>query len=85
MKDFDRFSQKIWELILQHSAQAYGDILHLVHRRAVGRSENLGVPVVVFGGHNLPPPPSVEIRLTDLPKSGGAMAPPAPLRTTPLL
>ena len=43
--------------------------------RAVGRSENPGVPVV-FSGHNLPP--LVEIGLTDLPKSGGTMAPPAP-------
>ena len=33
----------------------------------------------LFGGHNLPLP--VEIGLTDLPKSGGAMAPPAPLGT----
>ena len=41
--------------------------------RVVGRSENPGVPVL-FGGHNLPP--LVEIGLTDLPKSGGAMAPP---------
>ena len=38
----------------------------------VGRSENPGVPVL-FGGHSLPP--LVEIGLTDLPKSGGAMAP----------
>ena len=37
--------------------------------RAVGRSENPGVPVL-FGGHNLSP--LVEIGLTDLPKSGGA-------------
>ena len=37
--------------------------------RAVGRSENPGVPVL-FGGHNLPP--LVEIGLTDLPKSGDA-------------
>ena len=44
--------------------------------RAVGRSENPGVPVL-FGGHNLPP--LVRIGLTDLPKSGSAMAPPAPL------
>ena len=49
--------------------------------RAVGRSENPGVPVL-FGGHNLPP--LVEIGLTDLPKSGGAMAPPAPPGTTGL-
>ena len=40
--------------------------------RAVGRSENLGVPVL-FGGHNLPP--LVEIGLTDPPKSGGARHP----------
>ena len=43
--------------------------------RAVGRSENPGVPLL-FGGHNLPP--LVEIELTDLPKSGGAIVPPAP-------
>ena len=34
-------------------------------------SENPGVPVL-FGGHKLPP--LFEIGLTDLPKSGGAMA-----------
>jgi hypothetical protein len=49
--------------------------------RAVGGSENLGVPVL-FGGHNLPP--LVEIGLTDLPKFGGAMASPAPPGTTGL-
>ena len=49
--------------------------------RAVGRSENPGVPVL-FVGHNLAP--LVEIGLTDLPKSGGAMAPPAPAGTTGL-
>ena len=49
--------------------------------RAVGRSENPGVPVL-FGGQNLPP--LVEIGLIDLPKTGGAMAPPAPPGTTPL-
>ena len=49
--------------------------------RAVGRSENLRIPVL-FGGHNLPP--LVEIGLTDLPKSGGAMVPPAPPGTTGL-
>ena len=38
---------------------------------------------VLFGGHNLSP--LVEIGLTDLPKSGGAMAPPAPPGTTGLL
>ena len=49
--------------------------------RAVGRSENTGVPVL-FGGLNLPP--LVEVGLTDLPKSGGAMAPPATPGATPL-
>ena len=42
-------------------------------RRAIERSENPRVPVLL-GGHNLPP--IVEIGLTDLPKSGGA--PPGP-------
>ena len=50
--------------------------------RAVGGSENSGVPVL-YGGHNLPP--LVEIGLTDLPKFGGAMAPPAPPGTTGLI
>ena len=45
-------------------------------------SENPAVPVL-YGGHNLLP--LVEIGLTDLPKSGGAMAPPAPPETTGLL
>ena len=49
--------------------------------RAVGRSENPGVPVL-FGGHNWPA--LVEIGLTDVPKSGGAMAPPTPPGTTAL-
>ena len=52
------------------------------YERAVGRSENPGVPIL-FGGHTLPPA-LFEIGLTDLPKSGGAMAPPAPPGTTPL-
>jgi hypothetical protein len=39
----------------------------------MGRSGIPGVPVL-FGGHNLPS--LVEIGLTDLPKSGGTMAPP---------
>ena len=52
--------------------------------RAVGRSENPEVPVL-FVGHNMPfPPPLVEVGLTDLPKSEGAMAPPALPGTTPL-
>jgi hypothetical protein len=42
----------------------------LSNSRAVGRSENLGVPVL-FGWHNLLP--LVELGLTDLPKSRGAM------------
>ena len=53
--------------------------LHIT--RAVERSENPGVPVL-FAGHNLPP--LVEIGLTDLPKTGGAMAPLAPPGTTGL-
>ena len=41
--------------------------------RAVGRSGNPGVPVF-FGGHNLPP--LIEIGLTALPKSWGAIGTP---------
>ena len=51
------------------------------YNRAVGRSENPGVPVS-FSGHNLPP--LVDIGLTDLPKSVGAMAPPVPPGTSPM-
>ena len=40
-----------------------------IRDRAVGRSENPGVPVLLCG-HNLPP--LVQIGLTDLPKSVGA-------------
>ena len=47
--------------------------------RAVGRSENSGLPVS-FGGHNLAP--QIKIDLTDLPKSGGTMALPAHPGTT---
>ena len=39
----------------------------MVRFRAVGRSENPGVPVL-FDGHNLPP--LVKIGLTEMPKSG---------------
>ena len=53
----------------------------LICIRAVGRSENPGVPVL-FGGHYLPP--LVEIGLTDQPKSGGAMAPRHPSGTAGL-
>ena len=42
---------------------------------AVGKSENPGA-AVLFGGHNLSP--LVEIGLTDLPKSEGAMVPLSP-------
>ena len=43
-------------------------LVHVV--QGLGKCENPGVPVL-FGRHNLPP--LVEIGLTDLPKSGGAM------------
>ena len=49
--------------------------LYQSYHRAVGRSENSGVPVL-FGRHNLPSP--VGIGLTDLPNIGGALAPPVP-------
>ena len=49
--------------------------------RAVGKSKNLGVPVL-YGRHNLPP--LVEIGLIDLPKSGGVMSSPSPSGTTGL-
>ena len=44
--------------------------------RAVRRSENPGVPLFLLV--IICPPPLVDIGLTDLPKSGGAMAFPAP-------
>ena len=50
--------------------------------RAVARSENLGGHIIL-GGDNVPP--LVEIGLTDLPKSGGAHAPPALLLATGLV
>ena len=56
-------------------------------KRAIGRFENPGVPVL-FGGHNMPPllpVLPVDIRLTDLPKSGGVMAPLAPPGTKALM
>ena len=49
--------------------------------RAVARSENPGGHVVL-GGDNVPP--LVQIGLTDLPKTGGAHAPPAPPLATGL-
>ena len=42
--------------------------------RAIARSENPGGHIVL-GGDNVPP--LVEIGLTDLPKTGGAKAPPS--------
>ena len=56
------------------------DFFHI--SRAVARSENPG-GLVVLGGDNVSP--LVEIGLTDLPKTGGAMAPPALLIPTGLL
>ena len=50
--------------------------------RAVGRSENPGVPVVIRWAWSVP---LVERGLTDPPKSGDAMATLAPPGTTPLL
>ena len=47
----------------------------MVPYRAVARSENPG-GYIVMGGDNVPP--LVEIGLTDLPKTGGARAPPGP-------
>ena len=54
----------------------------LIAYRAIARSENPGGHVVL-GGDNVPP--LVEIGLADLPKSGGARAPPAPPLATGLL
>ena len=51
------------------------------HDRAVARSENPG-GLVVLGGDNVFP--MVEIGLTDLLKTGGAVAPPAPPLATAL-
>ena len=48
----------------------------------LNKAENPWVPGL-FGGHNLSP--LVEKGLTNLPKSGDAMAPPAPPGTTGLL
>ena len=67
------------ELIIEdHRGNYILDGMNILHYRAVGRSENPGVPVL-HGGHNLSL--LVEIGLTNLPKSGVAMAPPG---TTPL-
>ena len=53
----------------------------LFSSRAVARSENPGGHIVL-GGDSVPP--LVEIGLTDLSKSGGAQAPPAPPLATGL-
>ena len=51
--------------IISRSFEKHGGSMNYLIPRAVGRSENPGVPVL-FGGHNLPP--LVEIGLTDLQK-----------------
>ena len=75
--------QLVLLLIVPQNMTSFYILTYLVtlDTRAVGRSENPGVPVL-FVGHNLPP--LVEIGLTELLESGGAMAPPAPPRTTGL-
>ena len=74
---------KVQILILTHlSIQTDSLFNSSAFLRAVGRSENPGVVPVLFGVHNLPP--LVDIGLTVLPKSGGAMASPAPPGTTGL-
>ena len=57
-------------------------VICILSCRHVSRSENLGGRVVL-GGDNVPPP-LVEIGLPDLPKTGGAKAPPAPPLATAL-
>ena len=57
------------------------DITKVFRFRAFARSGNPGVPVL-FGEHNIPS--LVEIGLTDLPKSGDAMATPESPGTTGL-
>ena len=52
-----------------------------IFNRAVARSEFPG-GLIVLGGENVPP--LVEIGLTDLPKTGGAKALPAPPLATAL-
>ena len=64
-------------MICMCSKQTYGRNILLL--RAVGRSENPVVSVVIRWALSFP---LVEIGLTDLPKSGGAMATPTPPGTT---
>ena len=68
---FENFGQRY----KYHGYGIYLSCLYILYR-AVARSEDLGGHIVM-GGDNVPP--LVEIGLTDLPKSGGARAPPAPL------
>ena len=65
-----------------HFSGAVNFEMHYPICRAVARSENLGGHIVL-GVNNVPP--QVEIGLTDLPKSGGARAPPAPPLATGLI
>ena len=65
----------------RHSFKKNSTLCVYLKFRAVARSENLGGHIVL-GGDNVPP--LVEIGLTDLPKSGGAQAPPAPPLATGL-
>ena len=65
--------KKNWFANKTYSEINLDSCLHFSLTRAVGRSENPGVPVL-FGGNNVPP--LAEIGLTGLSKSGGAMAPP---------
>ena len=67
-------------IITQIACLLFSEIVFLTSR-AVARSENPEVPVL-FGGHNRPR--LVKIGLTDLPKSVGAMVPPAPPGMTAL-
>ena len=67
MVNLDRFSKFLKYFEKRSKLTKNLDFFARGERRAVGRSENPGVPVL-FGGHNLLP--LVEIGLTDLPKSG---------------
>ena len=80
----DKIGYVLWsQSLLTRKSKTDGEKIRPNSSEFQGRRKykNLGVPVL-FGGHNLAP--LAEIRLTDLPKSGGAMAPTAPTGTTPL-
>ena len=66
LKEYRFHLVKKIQKLLKNQSIVYGPVKNSLNR-AVRRSENPEVPVL-FGGHNLPP--LVEIRLTDLPKSG---------------